>query len=115
MRAFAIARYLLVPLNASSLLAILYFSGSLTLAEHVGVIGIPLFLGISLLFFSYGFALLDHMVEGRTRTLVLSTDVIGAFATRSIGTFLLVVLFYYLTTRLQQWLNPSAIVALRLL
>jgi hypothetical protein len=114
MHPFAIARYLLVPLNASSLLSILYFAGALTLAEHAGVVGIPLFLGIGWLFFCYGFALLDHVLEGRSSTLVLSTDVIGAFATRSLGTLLLVALLYYLTDRLQQWIHPTVIVVLRL-
>ena len=112
---FAIARYLLVPLNASSLLSILYFSVALTLAEHVGVVGIELFAITSLLFFCYGFALLDHTLEGRSQPLVLSIDVIGTFATRAIGSLLLVVFFYYVTERLRQWVHPALIVVLRLL
>jgi hypothetical protein len=115
MRLFAIARYLLVPLNASSLLSILYFSATLTIAEQMGVMGIGLFVITSLLFFCYGFALLDHTVEGRSRPLVLSTDVMGTFATRSIGSLLLVILFYSATERMRQWLPPAVIAALRLL
>jgi hypothetical protein len=115
MRLFAIARYLLVPLNASSLLSILYFSAALTIAEQVGVLGIELFLITCLIFFCYGFALLDHTVEGRSESLVLSTDMMGSFATRAIGSLLLVILFYYVTERLRQWVHPGVIAALRLL
>ena len=115
MRLLAIARYVLIPLNASSLLSILGFSVALSLAEQVGVVGIELFLITSLLFICYGFALLDHTIEGRSQPLVLSTDVMGTFATRSIGSLLLVILCYYVTERLRPWVHPAVIVALRLL
>ena len=113
MRPLSIVRYLFVPLNASSLLSILYFAVALTLGEHGGVVGLPVLLTAVLLFFCYGFALLDHVVEGRSHPLVLSTDVIGTFATRAIGTLVLVAFLYYVTDRLP--LGPSAIMAIRLL
>jgi hypothetical protein len=115
MRLFAIARYLLEPLKASPLLSILGFSLALTLAEQVGVVGIELFLITALLFFCYGFALLDHAMEGRREPLVLSTDMLGTFATRSIGSLLLVIIFYCATEKLRQWLHPAVIFTLRLL
>ena len=115
MRLFAIARYLLEPLKPSPLLSILGFSLALTLAEQVGVLGIELFLITALLFFCYGFALLDHAMEGRSEPPVLSTDMLGTFATRSIGSLLLVIIFYCATEKLRQWLHPAVIFTLRLL
>lgn len=115
MRPLAILRYLIVPLSPSPALSILYFAVALTISEHAGVVGIPLFLGTSLLFFCYGFALLDHALESRSQPLVISTDVIGTFASRAVGTLLLVVILYAATGWLQRWLNAFAIVVLRLL
>jgi hypothetical protein len=115
MRPFAIVRYLLVPLNLSTVLSIVYFAVALTAGEHAGVAGIFVVLGAGLLFFAYAFALLDHVHEGRTDTFVLSTDVISAFAIRSVGTLVLVVLLYYVTGRLQQWFNPAVVLVLRLM
>jgi hypothetical protein len=115
MRASALLRYLLVPLNPSAVAAILSLAVALTIAEHSGVLGITLFFGTSLLLVCYGFALLDHVLDGRSHPLVLSIDVRSAFAGRSIGTLFVVFLFYYATYRLQPLVNPYAIVFLRLL
>jgi hypothetical protein len=114
MRLLSIVRYVFVPLHVSSLLSILYFAIALTIGEHAGVAGIFIFLGAGLLFFCYGFALLDHLLEGHSYTLVLSTDVISTFAKRAIGTLALVVLFYVATERLEQWIGPFLTLILRL-
>ena len=108
-----IFRYAFVPLNVSTLLSILYFALGMTAGEHAGVVGIPIFLGTGLLFFCYGFALLDHLLEGRSHTLVLSTDVITTFGTRAVGTFVLVALLYYATDHLPA--GPVVILIVRLL
>lgn len=113
MRLLSILRYVFVPLNASSLLSIIYFAVALTIGEHAGIIGLMVFLGAALLLFCYGFALLDHVLEGRTYPLVLSTDFISTYSTRAVGTLALVGLLYYATERLP--LGPSAIMVVRLL
>ncbi len=115
MRPFAIVRYLFVPLNLSSILSIVYFAIALTIGEHAGVAGIFVVLATGLLFFGYAFALVDHVHEGRSQHLVLSTDMVSTFATRAVGTLVLVVVLYYATGRLQQWVDPSVVMAVRLL
>jgi hypothetical protein len=114
MRPLAVARYLLVPLDPSLLLAILYFGVALTLAEHAGVLGMMLLLGTASLAFCYGFALLDHVREGRRRPLVLSTDVLQTYGPRAVCTLLLVVLLAYLTYRLERASHSSAAAGVRL-
>jgi hypothetical protein len=114
MRLLAIARYLLVPLSVSSLLAILFFAVFLTAAEHSGLFGIALGFGVALLLVGYGFALLEHVMDGRPQPLVLSMDMRSAYVLPAVATFLLVCACYYATERLRHWANPYVIVALRL-
>ena len=69
MRLLAVVRYLLTPLSVSPLLAILYFAIALTVAEQIGVLGIAMFYTVGVLFLSYSFAMLDHVLDGRIRRL----------------------------------------------
>jgi hypothetical protein len=114
MRPLLVVRYLLVPLGAAPLLAILFFAVSLTFAEHAGLFGIALFFGIAWLLITYGFALLEHVLDGRSHPLPLSLDVRSAYATPTIGTLLLVCTAYSATGGLRRWLDPDVIDALRL-
>lgn len=100
MRRLAIARALLVPLDPTLLLAILYFAVALSIGENAGVAGILLQLVTSSLAFCYGLALLDHVREGRKRPLVLSIDVLQTYGGRAAATFALVVAGSYIVYRL---------------
>lgn len=100
MRRLAIARALLVPLDPTLLLAILYFAVALSIGENAGVAGILLLLVTSSLAFCYGLALLDHVREGRKRPLVLSIDVLQTYGGRAAATFALVVAGSYIVYRL---------------
>jgi hypothetical protein len=115
MHSFSVIRYLLVPLSLVSSLTILFFAVFLTAAEHSGLFGIPLGFGVALLLVGYGFALLEHVMDGRPQPLVLSMDMRSAYLLPAIGTFLLVCACYYTTERLRQWTNPYVVTALQLL
>jgi hypothetical protein len=114
MHSFSVIRYLLVPLRVSSTLAILFFAVFLTVAEHSGLFGIGLGFGVALLLVGYGFALLEHVMDGHPHPLVLSMEMRSAYVLPAIATFLLVCAGYHATQRLAQWASPYLIVALRL-
>src|SRR5690606_21350155 len=84
----------------SLLVAILYFAVALSVGEHAGLAGLLLMLVTGSLAFCYGFALLDHVRDGRPRPLVLSTDVWRTCGGRAAATFALVVVFAYVVYRL---------------
>jgi hypothetical protein len=115
LRPLVVLRYLSVPLRTAPLLSVLFFAVSLCFAEQMGVLGVGVVLLYGLWFFTYGFLLLDHVTEGRSEPLALSTEILAnTFAARPIGTFALVIGLYSLTGTLQQALGPQAVTALRL-
>lgn len=67
------SRYLSMPLHTTLMLMIIGFAALLTLGQHEGLPGISLFLIIASCFFKYSFVLLDHVIDGRTEPLMLST------------------------------------------
>ncbi len=67
-----------------------------------------------MLLISYGFALLEHVIDGRSQPLVLSMDMRSAYAIPAVGTFVLVCAVYDVTGGLRRWLDPYLIDALRL-
>jgi hypothetical protein len=115
MRPLLVVRYLLVPLGVAPLLAILFFAVALNFAKHAGLFGIALFFGFAWLLISYGFALLEHVLDGRSQPLALSMDMRSAYATPTIGTLLVVCTVYSATGALRRWLDPHLIDALRLM
>ncbi len=115
MHSFSMIRYLLVPLRVSASLAIVFFAVFLTAAEHSGLFGIALGFGVALLLIGYGFALLEHVMDGRRGPLVLSMDMRSAYVLPAIATFALVCACYCATEQLRPWANPYVIAALRLL
>ncbi len=110
----ALLHYLRVPLGAAPLLLIGLFGVMVSLAEHAGLLGVPALVILGSWFFTYGFALLDHVIEGRADAPVLSYEMANPLATRPLGMFLLVLGFYLASDALRPWIGGSGILLLRL-
>jgi hypothetical protein len=114
MRITALLHYLRVPLYLSPLVLIVVFSLVLTIAEHAGLWGLPTLLIVGSWFFKYGFAVLDHTIEGRAEAPILSAEMLNPIEQRPMGTFLLVIGMYFLTDELRAWLSDAPVAALRI-
>jgi hypothetical protein len=115
MRPSALLRCLRLPLYTAPVLLILIFGFILTLAEHAGMFGIPAFVIVGSWFFKYGFAVLDHVVDGRPEPPVLSFEMVNPVEQRPLGTFLLLVFFWSATGELRLQVAPTVVTALRLM
>jgi hypothetical protein len=111
----ALLHYLRVPLYFSPLMMMLIFSIMLTVSEHAGLWGLPTLLIVGSWFFKYGFAVLDHTIDGRAEAPILSAEMINPVEQRPMGTFLLVIGIYFLTDELHAWLGTAPIAVLRML
>jgi len=113
-RPAALLLYLRVPLHTAPLLLIAVFGVLLSLAEHAGLLGVPALVILGAWFFTYGFALLDHVLDGRPEAPVLSYEMANPLAPRPLGMFFLLLAFYLLTEASRPWLGGSVVLMLRL-
>lgn len=114
MAAAQLLHYLRLPLRAAPLLLIGVFGLLASLAEQAGLLGVPALVILGCWFFTYGFALLDHVMEGRADAPVLSYEMANPLAARPLGTLLLVLSFYLASGALRPWIGDNAILILRL-
>ena len=110
----ALLHYLRVPLYFSPLVMMVVFSLALTFAEHSGLTGIPALLIIGSWFFKYGFAVLDHTIDGRAEAPVLSAEMINPIEQRPMGIFLLLIVIYFFTDELSAWMGDTEILLIRI-
>jgi hypothetical protein len=115
MRPSVFLRYLLLPLRTASLMVIVIFGVLLTFAEHAGIFGIPMLVIIGSWFFKYGFALMDDVVDGRPEPPVLSSEMVNPLEQRPLGTFFILIVFYFVTAALRGWVGGTVVLVLRLL
>ncbi len=115
MVAARLLHYLRLPLCPAPLILIAIFGILLNLAEHAGLLGVPALAILGSSFLTYGFALLDHVLEGRPEAPVLSYEMAQPLARRPLGTLLLLLCFYFLTDALRPWTGGTVIWMLRIL
>ncbi len=87
----------------------------LSLAEHAGLLGVPALVILCYWFVSYGFALLDHVVEGHRDAPVFSYEMAHILTPRPLGSLLLVLVCYLSTEALRPWIGGMAVFTVRLL
>ncbi len=114
MVAAGLLQYLKLPLRAAPLLLIGVMGVLLSLAEHAGLLGVPALVILCYWFVSYGFALLDHVVEGRPDAPVFSYEMAHVLTPRPLGSLLLVLAFYFSTEALRPWIGGMAVSIVRL-
>ncbi len=107
-------KYLRVPLHTAPLLAIGVFGVFVSLAEHAGLLGVPALAILGSWFLTYGFALLDHVLDGRPEAPVLSYEMANPLAPRPLGTFLVLLAVYFSTDALRPWFGDALVLSLRL-
>jgi hypothetical protein len=107
-------QYLRVPLHTAPLIAIGVFGVFVSLAEHAGLLGVPALAILGSWFLTYGFAVLDHVLDGRPEAPVLSYEMANPLAPRPLGTFLVLLAVYFSTDALRPWLGDALVLALRL-
>ena len=116
MQAEEALKYLSIPLLGASLVLIAAFSILLLIAASGGLLGLPLAMLTLSWFFKYGFALLDHVADGRIEPPVLSYEMVNPVnESRPVGLLLLVFAYGLLTETLSYWLGSEVITALRAL
>lgn len=114
MRRAPLLHYLRVPLHTAPLIAIGVFGILVSLAEHAGLLGVPALAILGSWFLTYGFALLDHVLEGRPEAPVLSYEMANPLAPRPLGMLLVLLAAYFLTEALRPWLGGALVVSLRI-
>jgi hypothetical protein len=107
--------YLILHLRPPALTLLLIIGVLLSLAEHAGVIGLPAIVILGSWFLKYGFALLDHVIEGHPRPPLLSSEMINPVEQRPLWTFFLLIAFYFLTNALEPRLGSQIVLVLRLM
>lgn len=107
--------YLRVPLHTAPLIAIGVFGVFVSLAEHAGLLGVPALAILGSWFLTYGFALLDHVLDGRPEAPVLSYEMANPLAPRPLGMLLVLLAVYFLTDSLRPWLGGALVLSLRLI
>jgi len=116
MHAFAVLRYLVLPLRGGAGVLVVVFSILLLVAIRAKFLGIPLALIILSWFFKYAFVLLDHVAEGAAEPPVLAIEMMNpASEQRPLCLLLLVVAGYTLTDNAAPWIGDTVVMVLRAL
>jgi hypothetical protein len=103
-----------VPLHSAPLLLILLLAVMLTVAERGGVLGIPLGVIALSWFLKYGFALADHVTDGRPDAPVLSAEMVNPLEQRPLATCGLLAAGWFAADALGARLGPPATAVMRL-